>query len=318
MKFTLTTSAIGTLNPLGGVAVFNSVQDQVSGLQLPVSRNFHIQKGVQLTTDCSERKTVTASCEQFTGTGTGVATTAAGSFTICMPLVTSLDTSKIIPLALFNAGHQLFYTLNPAATVVSAGTYTVSNLEIVAALVTPNQQYLEEISRGLQSGGSLKIPLQLYKSVTSTLAASNSKNIQINTGYLGSMNTVTLVEKTAALGVMKNGADLQSFFINLDGQRYPMNKAVSTGVEAFYQTLAGYNTGISTLSVPDANQSFQHYSFKTNSEFSSGVPTANGVVELALDFTGSTPVAGSTIETIISYDALLVVSQNSCSLIVDV
>lgn len=112
--------------------------------------------------------------------------------------------------------------------------------------------------------------------------------------------------------------DLQSFFINLDGQRYPMNKAVSTGVEAFYQTLAGYNTGISTLSVPDANQSFQHYSFKTNSEFSSGVPTANGVVELALDFTGSTPVAGSTIETIISYDALLVVSQNSCSLIVDV
>jgi hypothetical protein len=174
VKFTLTTSAVGTLNPFGASACFNSVQDQVSGLSIPVSRNWNMQRSVQLSTDCSERKTVTASCEQFTGTGTGVATSVSGSFTICMPLPTSVVTDKLWPLALYNAGHIITYGLSNAATVVSAGTYTISNFEVVAALITPEPSYLEELSKGVAGGASLKIPVQLYKSITSTLSSSNN------------------------------------------------------------------------------------------------------------------------------------------------
>ena len=212
----------------------------------------------------------------------------------------------------------MFYILNPAAFVVTAGTFTVSSVEIVAAMITPDQSYLQEISNGLANGGTLKLPLQLYKSITSTLAPTPNQNIAINCGYLGSINTITLIEKTAALGPIKNGNDIQNFYILLDGQRYPLNKAITTGVEAYYQTLAAYNTSLISLTIPDASQSFAHYSFKTNQQFSSGNSSANGLIEIAVDCTGSIPAAGSTIETMISYDALLIVSRNSCSLVVDV
>jgi hypothetical protein len=100
-----------------------------------------------------------------------------------------------------------------------------------------------------------------------------------------------------------------------DSNRYPKNKSVVGAAESIYQTLAGYATDISTISIPHSSQTFNQYTFKTNSEFSSGIPTANGLVELVLDFS-STPTG--TIETLISYDAYLEISRNSVALFTDV
>ena len=316
MKFRLTTSAIGTLNPQGLSSIFNSVQDTVSGLSLPVARNFHIQNQIKLITDASERKTITGVCEQYREGITGSATTAGGSFTVCLPIPTSFETDKLLPLPVMNAGWQAVYALNNANVVVSAGTYTVSDFEVVCCMIQPSAEYLQEVSKGLQGGGALKIPVSLYRSITSTLSANSSQNLILQTGYLSSINTITLVQKTVALGLVRNGADLVSYFVNLDGQRYPSNKSIIGREENIYQTLAAYNTSISTLSAPDVAQPFQQFSFKTNRDFGSGVPTSNGVIEIALELTGV--VAGSTMETIVSYDALLLVSANSCSLITDV
>lgn len=316
-KFNLACSTTGSLNPLGASSVFKSVQDQVSGLSIPESRNWYIQNGIKLCTDTSERKATTAACESFTGTGTGTSVTSATNMTVCMPVPTSISTNQLIPLAFFNAGHLLTYSLSTDATVVSAGYYTITNFEIVAALQTPHSDLMGEYARGLASGNSLKIAVQLYKSITSTLSASNNQSLNVQCGFISSLNTVSIVEKTAALGAMKNGGDLLNFYVNLDGQRYPKNKVISTGIEAFYQTLAGYSTNLSTISVPDSNQPFQQYSWKSNETFARGVPTANGSLSLELDFTGSTPVAGSTIECILAYDALLMVSQNSVGLVVE-
>lgn len=316
VKFRLTTSAIGTLNPQGLSSVFNSVQDTISGLSLPVARNFHIQKQVSLITDESERKTITAVCEQYRDGITGQSTTAGGVFTVCLPIPTSFETDKLLPLPIMNAGWQAVYSLNNANVVVSAGTYTITDFELCCAMIQPSPDYLQEVSKGLQSGGALKIPVMLYRSITSNLSTSSSQNLILQTGYLSSINTITMVEKTLALGLARNGADVQSYFINLDGQRYPSNKSIAGREENIYMTLASYNTSISSISAPDVGQPFQQFSFKTNSDFGSGVPTSNGVVEIALELTGV--AVGSTIETIVSYDALLLVSNNSCSLITDV
>jgi hypothetical protein len=75
-----------------------------------------------------------------------------------MPFMSSFETDKVIPLAVLNGWDQTI-TLNPASSVVSAGTYTVSNFEIVAAMLTPTQQYLQELASGLNSGSTLKIPI---------------------------------------------------------------------------------------------------------------------------------------------------------------
>jgi hypothetical protein len=126
------------------------------------------------------------------------------------------------------------------------------------------------------------------------------------------MNSVTFVHKESALA---NSSKVSSFYIMADRFRYPKNKSISGAVESVYQTLAGYATDITSISVPDSTQKFNQYSFKTNGEFSSGIPTANGLVELVLDFS-STPTG--TVETLISYDAYLEIGRNSVILHTDV
>jgi hypothetical protein len=153
MKFKITTSAVGTLNPAGISSVFNSVQDTVSGYSLPNSRNWWIQNAVKLTTDTSERKAITGVCERYVEGGTGIATAAATAYTCCMPVVTSIvESDKTIPLCFMNGGYQLALTLNPALTVVSTGTYFISELEIVAAFIQPSNDWMQLVSKGLQGG----------------------------------------------------------------------------------------------------------------------------------------------------------------------
>ena len=94
----------------------------------------------------------------------------------------------------------------------------------------------------------------------------------------------------------------------LDSMRYPKNKQITGPIECLYQTLAGYSTDIAHISVPHSSQTFNQFTFKSNGEWSSGIPTANGLVELVVDFS-STPTG--TIETIIEYDAYLEISRNS-------
>ena len=94
----------------------------------------------------------------------------------------------------------------------------------------------------------------------------------------------------------------------LDSMRYPKNKQITGAAESIYQILSGYSTDLSHIRVPHSAQTFNQFTFKSNGEWSSGVPTANGIVELIVDFS-STPTG--TIETIICYDAYLEISRNS-------
>jgi len=312
LKFKLNTTAISTLHPNGASACISSVLDMVSGVQLPVYSGWDIVRGVKLNSDSSERKSITSVCEQYTGGATGSVTSVNGSFDICLPVPTSIEsTEKLVPLAFLNAGHSISYTLNPANKVVVAGSYSITDVEIVACLITPPNSYLEEISKGLAGGGALKMPLQLYKSFTTNCSASLQQTFNIMSGYIGSLNSVTLVEKSNPF-VTQNG--LSSFFITVDSKRFPRNKSIVTRPEKIYQTLAGYNTRIGSVGVADVNQQFSQLTFKTNGDFSAGIPTANGT--LTVDTIFST--VPTTLEVILGYDAMLLVSQNTCSIITDV
>jgi hypothetical protein len=311
IKFNLACSTTGNLSQAGGSAVFNSIVDNIGGSVLPISRNVHIKENIKLQSATSERKAVDKFCQSSSFDGTGLGVTSATSLTVCMPFISSFETDKVIPLAVLN-GWDLSYTLNPAGSVVSVGEYTVSNFEIVAALLTPEQQYLNQLAQGLNNGSTLKIPVTMTNSITSPVTSAQSQNILVNCGYYSSINSVTFVHKESAL---VNSEKISSWYLMCDSNRYPKNKSVLGPVESVYQTLAGYATDISTISIPHTSQTFNQYTFKTNSEFSSGIPTANGLVELILDFS-STPTG--TIETLINYDGYLEISRNSVTLFTDV
>jgi len=316
IKFRVTFDTTGTVNPQGLSAVFNSCQDTVSGMQMPIARNWHIKNKITLVTDSKERQSISNLTEGFTtGTATGGACTAATYVDVVMPVPTTLATSdKYLPLAFMNAGLQFSWQLNAANQVVSVGSYIITNFEVVACLITPPNSYLEEIAKGLAGGSALKIPLTLTKSITAQPSAGvTSQVITLQTGYLGSINSVTLVEK-AAVSPMVNQDGISSFFISLDGSRYPRNKSVTGASESIYQILAGYSTSLASITLPDAFSRFKQYSFKSNGQFSSGAVSANGTLELNIEFT----TVPSTIEAIISYDSLLLMSQNSALLVNDV
>jgi hypothetical protein len=312
LKFKLTTDSVGKFHPNGAVSAISSISDSVSGLQLPIFRSFDIAQGIKLNSNTSERRAIANVCEGWVGGAIGSDTIVGGVLQAVMPVPTTLNsTEKYIPLAFMNAGHQLSYTLNPASKVVSVGSYILSEVEIVAALIQPNNDYLQEISKGMAAGGSLKIPLQLTKSITTQCSNSFQQTFNIMTGYLGSLNSISLVEKSLPFVC---GDGIKSYFINLDGKRYPRNKVLTSRAEHIYQQLAGYNTKISTMGIPDVSQTFKQYSFESNGDFSAGVATANGSIEIDVEFT----TIPTTLECLLNYDALLLVSQNTATLVLDV
>ena len=314
MKFNLLASTTGTLSVGGGSSCINSIVDSLSGSVLPIARNFHIKENIQLQTGTLERKAVDTFCQSSTfGSGTGLAVTSATNLSICIPFKASFDTDKVIPLALLN-GWQQTYTLNSADKVLSAGTYTVRDFEIVACMLTPDENYMRELAQAMNAGQTLKIPIELYNNVTVPTTTALTQSILVNCGFYSSMNNVAFVHKESALA---NSTKVSDFFLLLDSQRFPKNKNIAGTVESFYQTLCGYSTELSSLSVPHTSQGFSYYSFKTNGDFSSGIPTANGFVSIEVSFNDA-PSAGSVLETFITYDGILEVSRNGAVLHTDI
>jgi hypothetical protein len=196
LRFDLNTNAVGHLNPMGASACFQTVQELIGGLQLPTSRDWYIKNSIKLNTDTYERQNITENCELFTVDSiTGITTGTAGNYHCVMPVPTSLVTDKLIPLAFLNAGIQFSYGLNSASNVVDSGVYSVSNIQLVACMITPESAYLEEISNGLNKGGSLKIPLELYKGIPYSISTATSQMFTISTGYLSSINNIVAVNK---------------------------------------------------------------------------------------------------------------------------
>lgn len=111
-------------------------------------------------------------------------------------------------------------------------------------MITPTKAYLSEVARGISGGAALKLPVQLFKSITTSLSSSTSQTVGLNVGYLGSINSVTLSLRTSAF---TSSTLMTDFFIDFDGLRYPLNKSIVGPGEQFYQALASYNTGIATI-----------------------------------------------------------------------
>lgn len=314
MKFDLSTSTTGNLAPQGASAVFASLQDTVSGASAPICQNYNVMRNVQLQSSTLERKEIQKKCEQWTTSTSGNAVTSAFSKTICMPVPTSIVTDKFIPLALFNAGWSIDYATAVDSAVVSSGTYQISNVEVVGCLVTPSADYLQRVSSGLANGEILKLPLKLYKSIPLAVGASTTQTLQINCGYLSSLNSLSLVHKSSAAARV-NLKELANFYLQVDGMRYPTNKVIdcTNSVETVYQTIASGSTQNNSFVPADDTQSFVHYNWASEG-FSGGIASSNGSVQLETTFT-STPTANSILIAFIAHDSLLLVGQDGCNIL---
>jgi hypothetical protein len=198
-------------------------------------------------------------------------------------------------------------------------------------MVQPDEAYISELKAGLAKGGSLKIPLQLTKNQTNSLAASSTQSIRVQCGFLSSLNGITtVVRQAAAVSKGTNTAALDSFvtststmsdiYYSINSQRYPRNRQilVNNDPENLYQMLASYNTRLSSLSPFTATNSFLHFSFEASGgAFASGIPVSDGYISLETNW-ATTPSAGDYLDVFLEYSSLLVIDQNTVNMLIDV
>jgi len=339
IKFDITeTGTTGTsLSCMGSSAIFKTVSDNLSGLQLPQLSDWNVLNSVNLSTDTAERKSVTTRCEA-TGTyaapGTALAATTINvARSVVMPIPTTLSSiSQVFPLALLSGGYRIDYQLEDYLKVFVGyvgNSYTITNFEIVGCMLKAPDAYLKEVSQGLAAGNSLKIPLQLTKNFTNLLSIATEQSINLSPGYLSSMNSLTNVYRTTATvnaastdSFKSTVAKVKNFYMNVDSARYPRNKPIniknSAGnedPEFIYQLLASQNTSVALIEAPKAAISdVLHFSWKSNSSFNSGIPLNNGKISLEMQFSAA-PAVNDILCSFIDYDCYLTISLSDVTLV---
>lgn len=343
MKFTLQeTGSVqhhtsGTLlSSMGAQACISQIQDTISGLQLPVIKNYNLQQSIKLNTDTYERKAITGLTEGYSTTGGAFSSGNKFPATpVCIPVPTGLSTAgKIIPLSVLNGGWNISLLLESYNKVFQNGavgnSYQISDIEIVCCMIQPDAGYLSELSSAMSKGGSLKLPLQLTKNITNTLAASSTQSVRVQCGYLSSLNSITnVVRQNSVVGqatvssikdsFITNTAALSEYYYMINAQRYPRNKSIRCGTdpENLYQLLAAFNTKLSSLTPFTATTNFAHYCFESNGGFASGISVNDGYINIETTF-GTTPTAGDICDTFLEYSAVLVIDAQTVNLITDV
>lgn len=338
IKFSYTeTGSVTTgssISSAGASCFIKSVSDTISGLQLPVCDNWNVVNAVNLSNDTASRKSITTRCE-YTGTyaapGTAITTQTFGvARTAVMPIPTNLSSSNnVIPLAFFNGGWNVSYEFASYLTAYisanSGNSYTITNAEIVCCVVKPPDAYLQEVQKTLSSGNSLKIPLQLAKVYTNLLSVGTTQSIRIQPGYLSSLNSIINVYRpTADVNAVSkdsfksNITNFQEYYINVNSQRYPRNfpvKVATENKEWLYQEMAGFNTSTSMLNASTiAVNDKLVYSWKSNSDFNSGISLNEGTVSVEILFS-TAPTVNDILSTVVEFDCMLLVSQSNVSLL---
>ena len=256
-----------------------------------------------------------------------------------------------IGLPFIRGGLRLDFTLASLTSFQSSqGFYldsnvVVSNVSFRGMMVKPTQAYLQQVQATMASGKSMKIPLIIVKSYNSQPVAVSSQDITYNIGIHQSLKGVIMCQRLVAnVGAsttddFKNYTlnNLKSYYIKTSGKRFPSNfevscsnvNTVTEGLSCEKEMIAccsidndfsGYNSNVDLVATTGAITSGTHnidefisYNFSPDNSFGSGIPTSDGIIQLALTYS-SAPATSTVINTFIGVDALLEISQDTVTL----
>ncbi|KAJ3268497.1 hypothetical protein HDV01_002700, partial [Terramyces sp. JEL0728] len=283
----------------GATMVISQITEQYAGSLIPVSTNWNVVNAIKNYTADETRKKVLTVGEYFTNDTTGTLMVNSSYDVVTpMPLGLNWNASDIV-LCGMNGGLQLTYGLDKASNVLTTGTFTITNVELVCRLITPSVQELQQLDSALRNGSQLKIETKLYKCVPMALTSATSQDLLINTTYLGSLNSIAMVTHDTASGFFNNSNIVKDWYININGLRYPQNKAITAGAETLYQLLSSQNALNSKLNY--SVQPFQYYSWCSSGAFASGIPSNNSQLDVAFNY--SSAPSGAVTYFILGYDA---------------
>ena len=326
-------SSIGSLSAQGATSLINSVTDTLGGTVLPIYRYPNFYQSIENKTATFDRQcnltqlqnslmfggsqalgniyATSGSYSNVTGTNGSLLTGSAGDVnTSCIPICSPLATcQKLIPIALINGGWEHRITLenyNTAFVSKPNGSYQVTVAEFHAAMIKPSDMYLQTLKKEIDMGGSIKLPIQLKKWYQTTLNASSTNSIKLQTGFFNSLDSIIVEHVKASqwnvAGTYQAGTAKDSFSGN------SLTNNITNDTVQQQMLLSTFSTRYPSLQIPNTNNTILHYSWTPNGEFAQGIPTSDGYIELNLNYT-TLPTLGDYLNVHFCYSGLLEVSE---------
>lgn len=269
----------------------------------------------------------------------GVCGANSGILVCHAPRIAVLEQTRYLPVSMIRGGIELNFSITPFAEFISANNagsltgYTIDNVEFIACMISPSDQFLSSFAKSLQSGSEAKIPLEVCRTVKSFPQNSSVNTYTLNTGFHKSLTSILNANAPTVSGAGTDGSNLfsnngmTSYRYEISGKRYPQNFNIYTnsataggmvGAEQVMQGLCAVDntfTGLNqqTTDLVDASGNFLYTDFRSDKSFSSGVPISDGQVVMVCEGTPTT-TSNITNYSWIFVDALLKVSMNSVSI----
>ena len=350
LQMTITpTGGSGTcyLQNIGATSVIGQVQEQVCGTSLQFLNRYDLYNATKNAVTSVSRKQFIGLTEGYVATGStagsgiGTAMTigTGKEFVVPCPLQT-ITSNKLIPLSLFPGDYLVQILLNPVNYVFgpqnTPTSYTISNVYMVLALVTPPREMFLHAQNTLNNGGDILLPISICRNFEQNLAQGTTITFNQIIGYYESLDAITICRRLQADITEGNvfwptTNALTDWYISLDTERFPKNRSInaegSNSQENLLQVIRPFNTQLddktpyATTGINGSYQStginsgFSYWNFQENASFGSGKAVSNGQFVAYLNYNPSLIGGGGSdvYDIFIEYSILLRITAGGVS-----
>ena len=322
------TTAANYVQPVGGSCIIQAVNETFGEAFFPQLTDYPLLQACKNASTSLSRKTIISLTEGWnvvsgiTNTSGTAITQAGGPVRFQLPLpCQTVSSTSIIPLAFLIGGYRVEIITNSFANIFglasgnSTGTsYSLTNVEMILALVKPPDSLLADYTQRISRGEYLYFPMNQTKNFPIPTTPGSHVFINQQIGYYKSVNNLLFTyRKVANLtgGLVYNPSTdiLQKWQVNLNLIPYPSNTYVyasgnsPVSQETLLQTIRPYNVLSESKSAYVASLSgYMNMNFESNNTFNAGIPSNNGLVTLDAYFNTNT-LSGDIFNIFVEYSS---------------
>jgi hypothetical protein len=330
-----TSAGSTTISQAGGSAVIRNLTTSLGGVQIEKINNYNQYCSVQNKRTTAEHWNMLRDLEACSS---GSALTTNSAYSNGRYIVHSLkncigQSNNYLPLSFIRGGMRIQVDLDTVNNLVaSLGTttdYQVSDVQIIASVIIPDESYLKAFQASLESGRSASMQTLITQQYQTALNASTLQNVDILCGFVQSLKSITFTQRasttmnSSSVDAFANDTynDLKQYSINIGSNRYPLNSYIgSTNTDASgaidptnLALLVGhFKSGYASIDAKNAYTTTKDcvcmYGWG-NDGFGTGVQVADGKMSLTLEY-NSAPTTGAQLDVFTQFDSVIEISAS--------
>lgn len=238
------------------------------------------------------------------------------------------DMNDALPLPFIRGGVRLEIQLESFNNVMAGNAnahtnYQIDDVQLICGMIKPNDSYMKEFQGSLEAGRFASIPVVTTKSYQTTLSAATVQTVDINTGFVKSLRSLTATQRAAAKlnaaaedAFANDTADkLKKWSLQVGTTKYPQNFEIGfsndvsaatpdpTQLALAVASFSSHGTGFDNKQPWADNKDCVLY-YGWSRDYANGVSVSDGKVSLTLDY-NSAPTTGNVLDVFAQVDSLI-------------